>query len=193
VEWVGLLSGGYGIADEIEVTKRKHIRSPNRLLAIACQQLAVNAEENSRYEEASKFRYWAMDARRREKKGFFSIFRLHWFYWAVSGYGERSLRAFIFLIGIWLLFAFLYTQVGFLRWEPKISSAEDVMTAKTDETGTPLRPLNAALYSLGVITLQKPDPKPATFTSQTLIAIETFLGPLQVALLALAIRRQFMR
>src|ERR1044072_6787169 len=34
------------------------------LLPISCRNLAVSAEENPLYEEASKFRYWAMGARR---------------------------------------------------------------------------------------------------------------------------------
>ena len=55
-------------------------------------------------------------------------------------------------------------------------------------------PLKRALtYSLGVMSLQKPEPKPATGTAQTLVTLETILGPLQAALLALAIRRKFMR
>ena len=37
------------------------------------------------------------------------------------------------------------------------------------------------------------DPKPLTGTAQTLVLLETILGPVQAALLALAIRRKFMR
>jgi hypothetical protein len=48
-------------------------------------------------------------------------------------------------------------------------------------------------YSLGVISLQKPEPKPVTNLAQIFVILETILGPLQVALLALAIRRKFMR
>jgi len=43
------------------------------------------------------------------------------------------------------------------------------------------------------MSLQKPEPKPLTGTAQTLVLLETILGPLQAALLALAIRRKFMR
>ncbi|MFY9553545.1 MAG: hypothetical protein WAV47_02375 [Blastocatellia bacterium] len=35
--------------------------------------------------------------------------------------------------------------------------------------------------------------KPITGTAQTLVLLETILGPLQAALLGLAIRRKFMR
>lgn len=43
------------------------------------------------------------------------------------------------------------------------------------------------------MTLQKPEPRPETTEAQTLVALETVLGPLQAALLALAIRRKFTR
>lgn len=188
VEWHGSLN------QEIENLKINKVSPPHRLLAIACRQLAVNAEENHRYEEASKFRYWSMDARRRERWRGFTLWRLSWWYWAASGYGERVLRAFLVLLGIWLIFALLYTQVGFTRWEPKLTTESDVAMAKRDETGAPLSPLSRSLaYSASVMTLQKPEPRPATFAAQTLFIIETILGPLQAALLALAIRRKFMR
>lgn len=51
---------------EIQGLETKDVSSPHRLLAIACRNLAVNAEENHRYEEASMFRYMAMEARRLE-------------------------------------------------------------------------------------------------------------------------------
>jgi len=64
---------------------------------------------------------------------------------------------------------------------------------KQDERGTPLKFRRALIYSAGVMTLQKPEPKPATTTAQAVVLLETVLGPVQAALLALAIRRKFMR
>src|ERR1043165_3572871 len=49
---------------EIKSLRRKKGLTAHGLLAIACRNLAVNAEENHRYEEASRFRYMAMEARR---------------------------------------------------------------------------------------------------------------------------------
>jgi hypothetical protein len=43
------------------------------------------------------------------------------------------------------------------------------------------------------MTLQKPEPRPATGAAQAVVMLETILGPVQAALLALAIRRKFMR
>lgn len=228
------------IIEEIESLQRNNILSAHRLLAIACRNLAVNAEENHRYEEASKFRYMAMDARRLQwieklrgrgllrvlfwalKKMSLRLLRslkrdwglsgrtkkrvrrfskvywrsvdfLHWLYWVASGYGERTVKAFIGLSCIWLLAAALYTQVGFVHSEPRVTSGRETAEARSDEVGEPLKWLRALTYSLGVMTLQKPEPRPATNAAQALVMLETILGPVQAALLALAIRRKFMR
>lgn len=180
-----------GINEEIE--SLKDISSPHRMLAIACRHLAFNAEENDRYEEASRFRYMAMESQRLEHRRGFAFWRLSWWYWLASGYGERILRAFIVLIGVWLLFALLYTRIGFARWEPRWSNEKEAITEQRDDVGEPLKLKRAFTYSLGVMTLQKPEPRPATTAAQSFVIVETVLGPLQAALLALAIRRKFMR
>ncbi len=179
--------------EEIESLQEDHVSSPHRMLAIACRHLAVNAEENHRYEEGSKFRYMAMDARRLEHFRGFAFWRLSWWYWLASGYGERVLRAAVVLFGILLVSAALYTQVGFVRWEPRINSESEAATAKRDESGAPLKLSRALTYSAAVMTFQRPEPRPATITAQTIVLLETILGPVQAALLALAIRRKFMR
>ena len=75
----------------------------------------------------------------------------------------------------------------------KISARHKAAEARRDEVGESLRWPRALTYSLGVMTLQKPEPRPATNAAQSLVMIETILGPVQAALLALAIRRKFMR
>jgi pentapeptide repeat protein len=204
VDW-----GDTTVGKEIQgLRKFRSIRERNHLLAIAFWYLAVNAEENHRYEEASNFRYMAMNARReswregvtclarlflslkrnrkiREKRlAEFKLFcrsfwkdlsPLLWLYWAVSGYGEKVLRALVVLVGILVLFAGLYA-----------------VTAR-DETTSRSRLWRAFSDSARVMTLQKPDPPPPTTAVQVLVTIETILGPVQAALLALAIRRRFMR
>ena len=86
-----------------------------------------------------------------------------------------------------------YTQVGFARWEPRVATQQEAAEARRDEVGESLRWPRALTYSLGVMTLQKPEPRPATNAAQSLVMLETILGPVQAALLALAIRRKFMR
>src|SRR5919205_47080 len=172
------------INQEIQSIDERDVLSSHRLLVIACRNLAVNAEENHRYEEASRFRYMAMEARRRERGRGVVPWGVRWWYWLASGYGERVWRAFVVLIGVWLLAAAVYMHVGFVRWEPRVSSEQEAAQAKRDEVGAPLPLTRALTYSLGVMTLQKPEPRPATDAAQAVVMSETILGPVQAALLA---------
>jgi len=162
-------------------------------LAVTLRFLAVNAEESHRYEEASKFRYMAMDVQRRERWRGLCFWRLSWWYWLASGYGERASQAFLILLGIILLSAFCYTHVGFKRSETKSVTERDLVNANQDNIGAPLGFGRALIYSAGVMILQKPEPRPVTSLAHTVVLLETVLGPVQAALLALAIRRKFMR
>ncbi len=192
VKWHGELNPR-SIKQEIKSLKDEGVSSPHSLLSITYRHLAVNAEENHHYDYASMFRYLSMDTRRQGSWRGFAFWKLRWWYWLVSGYGERIFRAFLVLVGVWFVFALLYTKVSFA--EP--------LTTRADESGAAvakrveyerLRELPRALtYSLSVMSLQKPEPRPETTEAQTLVAVETVLGPLQAALLALAIRRRFMR
>jgi uncharacterized protein YjbI with pentapeptide repeats len=164
-----------------------------RLLSVTCRQLAVNAEESHRYDEASDLRFWSMELRRREgprARGRLSVGILHSLYRHLSGYGEEIGRAFVILLGVWLLFALIYTRVGFARTEPP---PVETATHRTDEVGAPQKPIEALAYSLEVMTLQRPDPQPLTAAARFAVLAERIFGPIQVALLALAIRRRFMR
>lgn len=134
------------IQEDIRSLQTKLVSSPHRLLAIACRYLAVNAEESQRYGEASRFRYRAMDAKRRTEARGFPFWKLSWWYWLASGYGERVLQAFMVLLGIWLLSGLLYTQVGFVRWEPRLASETDIPTATRDNVGAPMLVRPALTY-----------------------------------------------
>jgi uncharacterized protein YjbI with pentapeptide repeats len=180
---------------EIQRLEENRVSPAHRLLAIACRNLAVNAEENHRYEEASKFRYMAMDARRLESWHGFVPLKLSWWYWLATGYGERVLRAFLVLILLILLpFALLYWRSGCVPLSFSEKQACVTWAAQADgPAAPPTESLPRALaYSLSVMTLQRPEPRPGSATAQLLAGAETVLGPLQAALLALAIRRQFM-
>lgn len=180
------------IEGELKGLDEKKVATPHRLLAITFQNLASNAEENQRFEEASRFRYLSSELWRKNEPHDSLTSVVGWLYWAASGYGERMLRACIVLAGIWLIFGALYSQVGFERALTK-SAGESVLIQEQDQFGLPLRRGRALVYSLETMTLQKPDPRPLTAVAQMLVLVETILGPLQAALLALAIRRRFMR
>ncbi|MGH9802467.1 MAG: pentapeptide repeat-containing protein, partial [Blastocatellia bacterium] len=181
----------FDLKEELEGASEAKISAPHRLLSIAYRQLADNAEANHRYHEASRFRYNAFEARRIEKFWGFVPWRLDWWYWLASGYGERVLQAFVVFVALFALFAFGYTKVGF----DQSSKAATTNAAATqpDTVGKPLGMTEAIIYSAYVSILQKPEPKPLTPAAKSLVWLETILGPAQAALLALAVRRRFMR
>jgi hypothetical protein len=185
------------IKSETDSLRDREVSAPHRMLAIAYRRLAINAEENHRYEEASTFRYKAMECarlQRDDRSKRFEVRALSWCYWLVSGYGERVWQALVVLMVILFVSAALYTRVGFVRWQPELGSEDDAAKVKHDDVGAPLTTFGRALiYSAAVITLQQPEPRPATTYARTVVLVETILGPLQAALLALAIRRKFMR
>jgi hypothetical protein len=183
----------------IGITQVEKQKRPERLLAVAYRNLAVNAEENHRYGEAADFRYAAMDLwqpgpafyqfQPQNPKSWneAALWMVHRLYHLMSGYGERIGRAMLILAGILILFAASYRFVGF---EVKPQAGQVSSSGPTD---APLPWPRAMAYSLGVGLLQKPEPKPYTTTALTLVYLETLLAPLQGALLALAIRRRFMK
>jgi len=178
------------IDEEIASVKKK-MSSPHLILSTAYRNLALNAEENHSYEHASRFRYRAMEATRLDpERGWDPLTVI---YKIASGYGEQVLLAAGVLLGLLVICAVLYTQVGFVRWEPRLSNESEAIAAHKDEIGAPLPFPRTLTYSAAVMTLQKPEPRPATTAAQTIVLLETILGPVQAALLALAIRRKFMR
>jgi len=192
VAWGDLLQWG-AVRKEIEQLKTTKKSNANQLLEITFRQLAVNAEENNRFEEATNFRYMAMDVKRLQRRRI-DPFRLSWWYWLLSGYGERVPRAFLALLSILVLFALAYWVGDAAWWQPKQS--RDLASATTSEqkfVSQRLALRESLVYSAGVMALQKPEPLPANKRAKTLVLWETILGPVQAALLALAIRRKFMR
>ena len=104
-----------------------------------------------------------------------------------------AVGAFWALVVLWLLFAFSYTKVGFEHKTNKPGNDQQSIATQEYVVGKPLPFKKVFTYSLGVMSLQKPDPKPITIAAQTLVIFQTILCPIQAALLALAIRRRFMR
>lgn len=180
-----------------------------KLLSIASSRLAQNAEENGRYRQAMGLRYMSMEAHRRETRWRRWLpFSLHWWYWASSGYGERASRAAIMLFLVWLIpFVFYLTPAAQFTPEPKLTEviSQSIRAARatdppesqalTPDTTIHLSPVEAGFYSFNTMAFQKPEPKPAgqSWRTQLVVVLQTILGPLQAALLLLAVRRKFMR
>ncbi|MEK6283325.1 MAG: pentapeptide repeat-containing protein [Acidobacteriota bacterium] len=229
------------ISAELKTLQQENVDTPYESLEVVCRQLAVNAEENNRYEEAARFRFIANEARRRESwynlrsepnklDSWIHFNPLLWFYGGVSGYGERPWQAAgVLLVACVLFAAVFYFGQGTGQWwqspknSPPIASPSPQKTESKDQSLEKLdskadsREENdsktqsaengndkskppmlhdfreALLYSANVIALQKPEPLPANKRAKVLVLMETLFGPLQLALLALAIRRRFMR
>ena len=129
------------------------------------------AEENREYPLANESYYWSMNSLREE--GWRSLGAIGTLYWALSGYGGRATRAFLVLIGICAAFAALYKVFG----PPKLGDLGQ-----------------ALVYSLGAVARLNPEPRPTEpGLFQSLVLVEGLLAPLQIALLALAVRRKVMR
>jgi hypothetical protein len=168
---------------ELENLKERGIKEQSkRLLEITSRQLGVNAEENNRYEEAAKFRYMAMETRRLEelKEKSFSRY-LIWLYKWTSGYGEDWSWAAFVLICLLFLFGVFYDS-PFATFEAAVKSEVYKMNN-----------LEGFVHSLYVAALQRPEPKAAGTLTKLFVILETIFAPVQAALLALAIRRKFMR
>jgi uncharacterized protein YjbI with pentapeptide repeats len=214
--------GSYkSIKAELENLRKRKIPNRHRLLIIACRQIAVNAEENNRYEEASNFRRMAFETEWIEKKenflnwvdklpkeadklkkrfagsistndlptsptNTFAIARLfdfmHLFYRITSYYGESWGRAFIILFFILTVSAFLYTQSYF-----NVCLPNEACQIRT------LNPFEAITHSISTAILQNPETRKPLGYAELIVTLEKIFAPLQAALLALAIRRKFMR
>lgn len=185
VQWHGLPGGPKDTLDkEIERLQKRRVSSPHSLLAKTCRDLYANYEEKRDYQTAGEFHYWAMDALRKEGLRRFGFIRF--MYWAMSGYGERPGQAFWVLVAIWLAFALSY----FLLAD---SSPFWVFSASDTWQGIDYA-RQAAVYSLSALARLNPRPLPEGLDwFQFLVTVEGILGPLQIALFALAVRRKVMR
>ena len=207
VKWYGMPGGPKGTFNkEIDNLKKRDIESPHSLLAQACRRLSANAEENHEYPLANEFHYWSRNALR--KQGWTRLGLIGTLYWALSGYGVRAARAFGWLVVIWVGFALLYMLMGskelhvFSASEAWKYVAQHIWTnplgwrapsqSEIKHFWADIRP--ALVYSLGALARLRPEPQPdGPSWFQFFVTVEGILGPLQVALLALAIRRKVMR
>ena len=211
IVWFKLPNGdNLALKDEIKALEDRGVNQPESLrkLTRACRRLMNNAEENRDYPAANEFHYWSMEAQRKE--GLSRLGLIATLYWILSGYGERPRRAFLFLVGLWAFFAFLYMVAGPSELKVFSNFLQDILSISARDIRTFLSGLRAPspseikhfwadirpalVYSLGALARLRPEPQPDGPSGfQFLVTAEGILGPLQIALLALAIRRQVMR
>lgn len=179
-------------------------RSGYRSLEKVYRRFASFAEENSDYQSASKFRYTAFDIQRITPwYGRLPLTLLWWYKWT-SRYGENWLWCAILLLTlVFGIFPYTYTQTDFVtcsRDRPMATSLgicenKDPNINKGCTCGNdPITFNDAIVQSLTTATLQNVDyRRPMNVGGELWILLEKIFAPLQAALLALAIRRKFMR
>jgi uncharacterized protein YjbI with pentapeptide repeats len=204
VKWAYTRKHLSSVSSTLENLKATY-NEPGRLLEIAYRQLAVNAEDNNRYEEAASFRYLAMETKRLEFRWRGRGWTLNWWYRLSSGYGEDWKRAALVLLTLLIAFGVLFASPLAKFDYGTVKPATTVITMTGP--GPLLNDQNQLTYtrrmgllngegvvhSIYVAALQRPDPKPADNRTKFFVILETIFGPVQAALLALAIRRKFMR
>jgi uncharacterized protein YjbI with pentapeptide repeats len=163
--------------DEIRVSNKK-VKVPKEYLAKVerlYRHLKQNYESQRDYGRAGDFYYGEMEMKRRQLNPLGQI--PFWIYRILSGYGESYPRALFWLIVMWLLFAVLFTVVGY-----------------TDEWGNHADLWRSLIYSAQSMTLFH-EPK-ITFDNtlgQAVELVASVLGVIQIALFGLALQRRFKR
>src|ERR1039457_2904202 len=108
-----------------------------------------------------------------------AILSVTWWYWLMSGYGEKTIRAASWLFAIVVAFGLLYATRGVIPSSTASSRLNSLASG--------------LVYSFEVSTLRRLEPPPKSVIDRFIVGAETVLGPLQATLLALAIRRKYMR
>lgn len=248
VKWRNVFGGllKINVNNELKVIEEKRkIGNSKELLKVSFRQLAENAENNNRFDEASKFRQMAFETEWLEKKekisnwiknlvpeseklkrrfggstneddkptpptNTFGIIRrsgdffIHGIYRITSFYGESwSWALCVLLTLILVVFPIIYTKLDF-QVSPK-SIPLEVVVKDCKDVEEELKPVckierrnlffdEAILHSFASATFQDVEyRKPISFWAELWTTLEKIFAPLQAALLALAIRRKFMR
>jgi uncharacterized protein YjbI with pentapeptide repeats len=181
----------------------------DRLAAVEklCHQLRQNYEDQRNYPDAGRFYYGEMEMRRKGNFWRRYLPSLTTLYWLSSGYGQRPWRAFVWTVALLSSFSLLYMVTGLkIEGAANPSFPATVNWPELSATWTSFRELwmslrswgrnfgYAALHTLQVLTFSRIRTfTPLDWHGELLIVLQTVILPLQVALLALAVRRRFQR
>jgi len=216
VEWCGWpMQRNRTLEEESSKIDEPGTGPPTRLIANVCRELALNYETSRQYTEAGRFYYASMYAEQQTLPCYRRPLSLRFWYGILSGYSERPLRAILWLIAFFLVFMLLYTAIDLPGTGPDgqctallFSKQQHGKQGKgpSSSIGGCMREAGqAAVYSLGgmvrlasgLITRPPGTIGPATEAPtavlQFLLILQGILGPLLVALFALAVRRRFLR
>ena len=191
IDWPEI-KGRLAVYDEQKLDEEEKVekeRSKERSIVLVhlerlYRQLKKHYEDNRDYERAGHFHYGEKEMRRKNPETSFGLSFLLTLYLWFSGYGERLVRPLISTGVLLTTSTFAYLCLGLspacgkqsLSW----MNSSDWMTA--------------SLYSLQVIFLLRPDDLVLSgLWAKALHTLQSILGPLFIALLALAVRQKLKR
>jgi len=171
------------VYDEIVYLGKREV-PPWGLLERLYRDLKQNCEDRRDYERAGDFHYGEKEIRRKNPDTSTLLRFFLTVYWLISGYGERYMRPIASAFVLLVVCAIGYLFLGIA---PTEGSPLELKTL-TDWI------LATALYSLQVITLLNPtDMQPIGFAAQALKVFQSIVGPVIIALFALALRQRLKR
>jgi|SaaInlStandDraft_6_1057023.scaffolds.fasta_scaffold43788_1 hypothetical protein len=169
---------------------------------IVYRKLKENFETQRDYARAGDFHYGEMEMRRKSKilaweerpvskyLPFLKYLSLTQCYKIVSGYGEKWQQALVSFIAVWILF----TGLNLPLIQPVQQQTTQVEKWQQDSLH---RVTGSALFSFKVLTLQRWDRdlqlKGTSYLPGLFVSLQHLIGPTIIALMLLAIRRQFRR
>ncbi len=174
-------------------------------VSILYRKLRENFEGQLDFHRAGDFHYGELEMRRKAKmlewkerpisKFLPSLryFNLTQLYKIVSGYGEKWQQSLASFLAVWLVFTCLN-----LFWvEPKVADQQQIVQL-TQWYQDPIHAFQgSALFSFKVLTLQRWERdfqlKGIPYFPKFFVAVQHLIGPTIIALMLLAIRRQFRR
>lgn len=176
VEWFSM-HGRNAVYDESIMRKEK--KGSYAEIELIYQQLKSNYEDKKDFKRVGDFHYGEMDMHRMAspwKRRFpFSWYNL---YWALNGYGERPLRAFILFLGIFVGLSFLSNVFGLT----------------IANYNNPASFWQSTLFIFDKATLQRPQwATPNSGYSHLISSLSVLVLPGQLALFFLALRNRLGR
>ena len=160
---------------------------------IIYRQLKRNFEEKRDYAKAGDFHFGEMEMKRLQKSKFKQYFSLIAFYKYFSGYGQKWVMALFWFLGFVALFSFLN-----LNWLQPIQENKSTVNSEaesnSEQIDKPVAISDAIIYTINTMTLRKDTRFEITCSNVLLFVIfQSVVGPTMLALMLLAIRRQFRR
>jgi len=175
--------------DEVQLTKAGGDKDHTERARRVCRDLKASLEDQRDYADAGDFYYAEMELRRRQV-GPVRWF-LYWLYWLVCGYGEKPLRALVVFLALWLALGGGFQRTWFTAQERVKWRVEHFDSRKEFQPSG-----NEALgHSIRSLTLQQRGTYLVPFSAGAvrLTLLANVVGPIQLGLFFLAMRRRFRR